>query len=188
MTKKGEIFIVSDDCRQSLFLIAYPGKETADEVYHTLRGLEKQDQIDIKTAVTLYRKEDGKLRLKHRRRLTLWKDEFGVGAIGLILAGTRAGKLAGAVVGALIGPHHSKQRREASAFLEGKLGPDNSALAILVTDADWEAVQNAVDHSDGEELAVRITTEAEKRLAEIASDEEVAAAVREYVEIEEVTL
>jgi hypothetical protein len=118
----------------------------------------------------------------------LWKDEFGVGAIGLLLAGTRAGKLAGAVVGALMGSHHSKQRREASAFLEGKLGPEDSALVILATNTDWEAAQSAVDHFDGEELAVRITTEAEKRLAEIAADEEVTAAVREFVEIEEVTL
>jgi len=72
---------VSDACRQSLFLIAYPGKGTADEVYHSLRGLEKQDKIEIKTAATLYRTEEGKLRLKHRQRLTLWKDEFDVGSV-----------------------------------------------------------------------------------------------------------
>ena len=89
---------MSVERKQSLFIIAYPGKETADEVYHTLRALEKQDKIDIKTAATLYRAEDGRLRLKHRRRLTVWKGAFGVGAIGLILAGTGAGFLAGAVV------------------------------------------------------------------------------------------
>ena len=94
---------MSDERKQSLFIIAYPGEETADEVYHTLRELEKQDKIDIKTAATLYRIEGGKLRLKHRQRLTIWKDEFGVEAIGLILAGARAGILAGALVGALIG-------------------------------------------------------------------------------------
>ena len=55
---------MSDERGQSLFIIAYPGKETADEVYHTLRELEKQDKIDIKTAATIYRKEDGKLRLE----------------------------------------------------------------------------------------------------------------------------
>jgi uncharacterized membrane protein len=187
-TKKSEISIVYDERRQSLFIIAYPGKETADEVYHTLRGLEKQHQIDVKTAATIYRKEDGKLRLKHRQRVTLWKDEFGVGAIGLLLASTRAGKLAGALVGALTGSSRSKGRREAKAFLENKLGPDDSGLAILVTNADWEAVQSAIDHFDGEELAVELTAKAEKQLAEIASDEAVAAAVGEFVEIKEVTL
>ena len=72
--------------------------------------------------------------------------------------------------------------------MEGKLGPDHSALAILATHADWEAVQRAVDPFGGEELAVELTAKAAKRLAVIACDEEVAAAVREFVEIEELTL
>jgi uncharacterized membrane protein len=179
---------VTVERRQSLFIIAYPGKETADEVYHTLRGLEKQDKIDIKTAATLYRKEDGKLRLKRRQRLTLWRDEFGVGAIGLILAGARAGILASAVVGALMGSHRCFKRCEVDSLLEDKIGPDDSALLILVANADWEAVQSEVDHFNGETLAFELTTKAEKQLAVIAADVEVAAAVREFVEIEEVTL
>ena len=174
--------------KQSLFIIAYPGKETADEVYRMLRELEKQDKIDIKTAATIYRTEDGKLRLKHRRRLTVWKGLFGVGAIGLILAGTGAGFLAGAVVGALIGSSRSKQRRDIKSFLDDKLGPDESALAILITNADWDTVHNEIDHFGGDELAFELTPEAEKRLAEIAADEEVVAAVHEEVEIEEITL
>ena len=179
---------MSDEPRQSLFVIVYPGKETADEVYHTLRELEKQDKIDIKTAATIYPEDNGKLRLRHRQRLTVWKNGFGVGAIGLILAGTRAGNLADAVVGALMGSHRSRHRREVGAVMEGKLGPDHSALAILATHADWEAVQRAVDPFGGEELAVELMAKAERQLAEIASDEGVAAAVREFVEIEELTL
>ena len=174
--------------KQSLFIIAYPGNETADEVYRTLRGLEKQDKIDIKTAVSIYRTEDGKLQLKHRRRLTVWKGLFGVGAIGLILAGTGAGFLAGAVIGALIGSSRSRQRRDVKSFLDDKLGPEESALAILVTNADWDAIQNEIDHFGGDELAFELTPEAEKRLAEIAADEKVVAAVHEEVEIEEITL
>lgn len=179
---------MSIEKKQSLFIIAYPQKETADEVYRTLRGLEKQDKIEIKTAVTIYRTEDGKLQLKHRRRLTVWKGLFGVGAIGLILAGTGAGLLAGAVVGALIGSSRSKQRRDVKSFLDDKLGPEESALAILVTNADWETVRNEIDHFGGDELAFELTPEAEKRLAEIAADEEVVAAVYEEVEIAEIRL
>jgi uncharacterized membrane protein len=177
-----------DGRRQSLFIIAYPGKETADEVCHTLRELEKQDKIDIKTAATLYRRENGKLRLRHRQRLTVWKDDFGVGAIGLILAGTRSGTLAGAVVGALMGSHRCFKPCELHSLLEDKVGPDDSALLILATHADWEAVQSEVDHFGGKELALELTAKVEKQLAEIASDEGVAAAVREFVEIEEVTI
>ncbi len=173
--------------KQSLFIIAYKGKETADEVYQTLRRMEKQDKIDIKTAATLYRTEDDKLRLKHRSRLTLWKDEFSVGSIGLILAGARAGDLAGTLIDILISPRGFFGLHEAKAFLDDKLGPDDSGLIILLDDADWEAIQNDVGFI-GEELTVELTVNAKKRLAEIAADENVTAVVKEYVEIETVTL
>jgi len=179
---------VSDERKQSLFIIVYPEKETAEEVYHTLRLLEKQEKIDIKTAATLYHTEEGKLQLKHRQRLRLWRDEFDVGSIGLILAGTRAGILAGTLFDALIGSQRCFDLREVTAFLDDKLGPDDSALVLLVTNTDWNAVQSEVDQFGGEELAIELTTKAEKQLAEIAANEEVAAAVQEYVEIEEVTL
>jgi len=179
---------VSYERKQSLFIIIYPGKQTADEVYSMLREQEKQDKIYIKTAATLHRTEYGKLRLKHRQRLTLWKDEFDVGSIGLILAGTRAERLAQAVIGTLMGSNYTKHQSEARAFLDEKLVLNDSALVILVTNVDWEAVQSEVAHFSGEELVVELTDKAEKRLAEIAADEDVAAAIQEFVEIEEVNL
>ena len=178
---------MSDERNQSLFIIVYPGKETAEDVYHTLRAFEKQDQIDIKTAATLYRTEQGKLLLKRRQRLTLWKDEFDVGSIGLIMAGTKAGILAGTLIDALIGSQRCFELREVKAFLDDKLGPDDSGLVILMDDADWEAIENEVGFS-GEELTIELTAKAEKQLAGIASIEAVIAVVREYVEIEEVNL
>jgi uncharacterized membrane protein len=186
-TKKREILIVSDQRKQSLFIIVYPGKETAEEVYHTLRELEEQDKIDIKTAATLYRTEEGNLLLKRRQRLTLWKDEFDVGSIGLIMAGTRDGKLAGALIDALIGSQRCFKLRDVKAFLDDKLGPDDSGLVILAANADWEAIQNEVGLT-GKELTIELTVKAEKQLAEIAADEDITAAVRKHVEIEEENL
>ena len=178
---------MSDQRKQSLFIIVYPGKETAEDVYHTLRELEKQDKIDIKTATTLYRTEQGKLLLKRRQRLTLWKDEFDVGSIGLIMAGTKAGILAGTLIDALIGSQRCFELRDVKAFLDDNLGSDDSGLVILVANADWEAIQNKVGLT-GKELTIELTVKAEKQLAEIAADEDITAVVREYVEIEEVNL
>ena len=173
--------------KQSLFIIVYPGKGTAEKVYNRLRELEKQDRIEIKTAATLYRTEDDKLQLMQRQRLTLWKDEFDVRSIGLILAGARAGNLAGTLIGALISPRRCFELHEAKAFLDDKLGPDDSGLIILMDNADWEAVQNDVGFAGGK-MVVELTDKAEKQLAEITVDEGVSAVVKEYVEIEEVTL
>jgi uncharacterized membrane protein len=172
---------------QSLFIIVYPGKDTSEKAYNRLRELEKQDKIDIKTAATLYRTEDDKLHLKHRQRLTIWKDEFDVGSIGLILAGARAGNLAGSLIDALISPRHCFKLHETKAFLDDKIGPDDSGLILLMDNADWEAIKNDVGFT-GEKMVVELTDKAEKQLAEIAADEGVTAVVKEYVEIEEVTL
>jgi uncharacterized membrane protein len=87
-----------------------------------------------------------------------------------------------------MGSHRCFKPCELHSLLEDKVGPDDSALLILVANADWEAVQSEVDHFNGETLAFELTTKAEKQLAVIAADVEVAAAVREFVEIEEVTL
>ena len=178
---------MSDQRKQNLFIIVYPGKETAEDVYHTLRELEKQDKIDIKTAATLYRTEQGKLLLKRRQRLTLWKDEFDVGSIGLIMAGTKAGILAGTLIDALIGSQRCFELRDVKAFLDDNLGSDDSGLVILMANADWEAIQNEVGLT-GKELTIELTVKAEKQLAAISADEDITAVVREYVEIEEVNL
>jgi hypothetical protein len=119
--------------------------------------------------------------------LILWRDEFDVGSIGLILAGTRAGNLAGTVIDGLISPRRCFELQEAKAFLDDKLGPDDSGLIILIDNTDWEAIQNDVG-STGEEFTIELTAKAEKQLAEIAAAKGVTAVVKEYVEIEEVTL
>jgi len=174
--------------KQSLFIVAYKGQDTADEVYKTLRELEKQKlkKIDIKTAAVITRKDNGKLKLKHKKRLTVWKGAAAGGAVALLLAGIGGGViLAGAVIGALLGSTRSGQRRDVKKFLDDKLGQDDSALAILIKDADWEAVAEATAQYGGEELSIELTAEAEAQLNALASDEGVAEAVSEEVESED---
>jgi uncharacterized membrane protein len=36
---------MGEERKQSLFIVAYPGQETADEVYKTLRELEKDKKL-----------------------------------------------------------------------------------------------------------------------------------------------
>ncbi len=175
------------EAAESLFIVAYSGRETADQVYKTLRGLEKANKLDIKTAATLRRKANGKLVLKHKRRVTVGKGVVGGGVLGLLLAGFTGGGsiLAGAVVGALVGSTRSMSRREAKRFLVDKIGQDDSALVILIKSADWETIWDATKNYGGEEIHVELTAAAEKQIAQLAADEEVAEAVSEEIDIEE---
>ena len=169
-----------------MFIIAFNGHDTADEAYKTLRHLQKEKAVKIKTAAVVTRKKNGKLKLKHKRRLTVWKGAFSGGIIALVLAGTGGGAvLGGALLGALLGSSRSKQRRHVKKFLDDKLGQDDSALAILIKHADWEVVQEALAPYGGEALDIELTPEAEEQLKALASNEEVAEAVSEEVEAED---
>lgn len=177
---------MSDERKQSLFIVQYEGKDTADQVYDVLHHLEKQklQEIEIKTAATVYRQDNGKLKLKHKGRVTVWKGMAGGAAIGLILAGPVIAAGA-AVTGALIGSTRSGQRKDAKEFLEDKLGPDDSALVILVSDADWERVDEATASFKGTDLQIELTPEAQQQISDLVVDGKVTAAVQEEVDIEE---
>jgi uncharacterized membrane protein len=177
---------MSDDKKESLFIVSYSGRDTADEAYDALRQMEKDKQVDIKTAMTVTRKDSGKLKLKHKRRLTVGKGLVGGGAVGLLVGGAAAPAiLGGAAVGALIGSSRSGDRKEVKGFLEDKLGPDDSALAVLIKEADWAAVNEKMAPYGGEDLRVELTAEDEAAIEASGGEEEVAAAVDG--EVDEVT-
>ena len=88
--------------KQSLFIVAYKGRDTANEVYKTLRGLRKQKEIKIKTAAVIYRKDNGKLKLVHKRRMNTWGGAASGGTLALLLAGVGGGAVTGQVTMAYV--------------------------------------------------------------------------------------
>jgi uncharacterized membrane protein len=177
---------MSEERKQSLVITAYKGRDTANEVYKVLRQLEKDKKLDMKTAMVIYRKKNGKLKLVHKRRANTWGGTAIGGGVALLLgAATGGALLAGAVIGGAIGGFGHTKRTETKRFLEDKLGPDDSAIAVLVIDADWEAAEEATKAYDGEDLVVELTDQAAMQMAALAADDEVSAAVAEEVEVEE---
>ena len=166
------------------------GKDTANQVYDTLRGLEKDKKIDIRTAAVLNRKDNGKIRLNHKGLVTFGKGVVGGGAIGLVTAALLSGPvgavtLGGAIVGGLIGLTRSGDRKELKKICDDKLGQDQSALAILVNHADWAAVLDATESYGGEDIQIELTPGTEQTLSDLMSDDEVAEQVAEEVEVVE---
>jgi uncharacterized membrane protein len=174
---------MSDERKESLFIVSYSGRDTADEAYDTLRQMEKDKQVDIKTAMTVTRKDNGKLKLKHRRRMTTKKGLVAGGTVGLLIGGAVApAVLGGAAIGALIGSSRHGDRKEVKGFLEDKLGPDESALAVLIREADWAAVDAKMDTYGGQDLRVELTADDQAAIDALSEDEEVATAVNEEEE------
>jgi len=177
---------MSDKKKESLFIMSYSGRDTANEAYDALRQMEKDKQVDIKTAMTVYRKDNGKLKLKHQRRLTSGKGLVAGGAVGLLIGGAVApAVLGGAAIGALIGTSRHGNRKELKGFLEDKLGPDDSALAVLIKEADWAAVDVTMEPFGGESLRVELTDDDAAAIEAMSTNEEVGAAVEEEIEVVE---
>lgn len=177
---------MSDKKQESLFIVSYSGRDTADKAYDALRQMEKDKQVDIKTAMTVYRKDNGKLKLKHRRRLTAGKGLVAGGAVGLLIGGAVApAVLGGAAIGALIGTSRHGNRKELKGYLEDKLGPDDSALAVLIKEADWAAVDVTMEPFGGESLRVELTDDDAAAIEAMSTNEEVGAAVEEEIEVVE---
>lgn len=174
---------MSDERKENLFIVSYSGRDTADQAYDTLRQMEKDKQVDIKTAMTVTRKDSGKLKLKHRRRMTAGKGLVAGGAVGLLIGGAAApAVLGGAAIGALIGSSRHGDRKEVKGFLEDKLGPDDSAMAVLIKEADWAAVNEKMGPYGGEDLLVELTPEDAAAIEALDDDEEVAAAAEQVVD------
>ena len=177
---------MSEERKQSLIITAYEGRETANEVYKTVRQLEKDRKVDLKAAMVILRKKNGKLKVVQKRKAV---SGWGGAALGtglaLLLGAATGGVLAGAVIGGVIGGFGRKKRNRARHFLEDKLGVDDSALAVLITDADWEAVRDRIEHYGGEIMAIELTDQAAMQISALAANEEVADAVAEEVEMEE---
>ena len=169
---------MSDEVKHDFFLVAYEGRSAADHVYEILRDQEKRGTIDIRTAAVITRKSNGKLRLDHKRRVTVVKGT----TLGLLVGLIVGGPVIGAAAGALIGSSRSGDRRKIKEYLQTKLGPNQSALAILVNSADWEAIHDAIKHRNGEVLKMELTPGSVDEVEKLMNEDEPPAAVTEDVE------
>lgn len=75
---------LSSEPTESVFIKSFQGRGTADQAYETMRQLERERKVDIRTAMTIARQEDGKLKLVHKRRLTVGKGLVAGGGVGLL--------------------------------------------------------------------------------------------------------
>lgn len=163
----------------SFVVAAFDNKESAEFVYNTLLDMQYAEMVDLKMASTVYRNEKGKLEVHHKHGLTTWKGVAGGMAIGFLLGGP----VLGGAIGALVGRRGKGELGEAKEFLDEKLGQDDSAIVVLLRDAEWIAVRDMFRRFDAEPLMLELSPEAEKAITEATADEDVARAVHEEVDI-----
>jgi diacylglycerol kinase (ATP) len=167
-------------------LTVHEGKDTAAKAYEALLALEKKEaDVKLQTAAIIQRGHRGKLRVEHKRGASASKGLVGGGAIGLLLTAATGGAALGitavaAGIGALVGSSRSRLQDELKPLLDDKLGPDDSALALIIAASDWYKVQETLRPFGGQVLIAELTPQTEEQLQAIDQNEEIASALQPY--------
>lgn len=124
-----------------LVVVAFDGKDTASDALDEINKLRKDGSIRYKDAVAAYKK-NGKVKLAQTKEK---KGILGGGIVGLLAGIVLGGPILGAAVGALAGGAAFKGMSNKELKEVGEdLGEDESALFLLVEEAEWDIVEESL--------------------------------------------
>lgn len=161
-----------------LICMAFPGRDTAARVLEDLRALQKEYLVDLEDACVVTRNEEGEIELHQAVNLVktgaiggatwgaLWGALIGIlfaNPLAGLVAGAAAGAGAGALGGALsdygINDDFMKQ-------MGASIGPQSSALFILVRKMTLDKVLPELSRYEGTVLKTSLSGDQEKKLRE----------------------
>lgn len=163
----------------SFAIVVFDDYVGAKTVFNILQKLQKEEAIDIKEAAVVTRGASGKIAVDNLGFVGTGKG----GVLGLVIGAVAvSAPLAGLLVGGLIGFSRSGDRRRLKELLDEELGVRQSALAIVIKEADWEAVAEATKGWPGEIIQSSLSEEALATLEGLSAEEDVADAKGEALE------
>jgi uncharacterized membrane protein len=164
-----------------LVVVAFKGRDTADQVLNDLRSMQRDYLVDLEDAVVVTRDADGKLNLKQSVNLVgmgamsggTWGALWGV-LVGVLfmnpLLGFVAGAAAGAGAGALAGALSDYGIDDDFIKRMGEtVCSDSSALFVLFKKVTLDKVLPEFTRYEGRVLQTSLTNEQEEKLKEALS-------------------
>ena len=127
--------------KYSFIVVKYPGKDTADTALKAVLGLAKEKVVKLRDAVTLTKTEKGKIKLHQTKDDSTSKGLLKGGVIGVIFAllfGPAGWIVAGSALGGAFATFDRGIKNKLLKELGENMTPEESALAVLVEEADWE--------------------------------------------------
>ena len=174
--------------KYSFIVVKYPLKETGEAALQAVRGLAKEKIVKLKDAVAITKTGKGKIKLHQTKDDPASKGFLKGGVIGIIFA-VLFGGAAWVAVGALLGTAFSMFDRGIKNKLLKELGEnmsaDESALAVLVEEADWAVVKErmAAHNFQGEVVVSEIVEEHLAEVEKLTEHPETIEVVPEEVEL-----
>jgi uncharacterized membrane protein len=170
--------------KYSFIVVRYPNRETAEAALEVANGLAKEKKVKLKDAVALTKDEKGKLHMHQTKDDPASRGFLKGGVIGIIFAvlfGPAGWIVAGAALGTAFAMFDRGIKNKLLKELGEKMTPDQSALAVLVEEADWAAVKERMgaQNFNGEIVVQEMV---EEHLAEVEKLSENAQAVEQVPE------
>ncbi|RPJ51615.1 MAG: DUF1269 domain-containing protein [Chloroflexi bacterium] len=174
--------------KYSFIVVRYPRQDTAEAALAFVIGLAKEKIIKLKDAVAITKTEEGKIKLHQTKDDSAGKGFLKGGAIGVLFA-ILLGPAGWVAAGALLGTAFAMFDRGIKDRLLKELGEEltivQSALAVLIEDADWKLLkQRLVEQNFGGEVVISELLDEHKASVEaLTENAEVVAAVPEEIEL-----
>ena len=175
--------------KYSFIVVKYQGVDTAAAALAFVLELAKEDVVKLKDAVAIVKTDKGKIKLQQTAEDTAGKGFLKGGVIGLIFA-VLFGPAGWIVAGAALGTAFSMFDRGIKDKLLKELGenmtPDESALAVLIEEADWGALLSRMDgRLTGEVVIEEWVQEHLAEVEKLADDQSVVETVPEELSLTE---
>ena len=176
--------------KYSFIVVKYPQKETAEAALAAVVGLAKEKVVKLKDAVAITKTEKGKVKLHQTKDDPAGKGFLKGGLIGVLFA-ILFGPAGWIVAGAALGTAFSLFDRGVKNKLLKELGDDmsteESALAVLIEEADWETLRDRMAANDfkGEVVVSEIVEDHLDEVEKLTDAPEKVEAVPEEMELPE---
>jgi uncharacterized membrane protein len=176
--------------KYSFIVVKYPAKETGVMALETIRGLAKEKVVKLKDAVAITKSEKGKIKLQQTKDDPAGKGFLKGGLIGIlftIVLGPPGWIVAGAALGTAFAMFDRGIKNTLLKELGENMTPDESALAVLVEEADWETLRaRMAEHNfEGEVVVSELVEDHLDEVEKLSEDPEKVEAVPEEIELTE---
>lgn len=178
--------------KYSFIVVKYPKKETGEAALKAVTNLAKEKVVKLKDAVAITKTEKGKIKLHQTKDDPAGKGFLKGGVIGIIFA-VLFGPAGWIAAGALLGTAFAMFDRGIKNKLLKELGDgmtsDESALAVLIEEADWGTLRDrmAAENFEGETIVTEVVDEHLAEVEKLADDSEKVATVPEEIDLPETT-
>jgi len=158
----------------TLVAIAYPDLDTARNVADELHDLDKEKAIAIEDVVVIERRDDGKVKLHHSRRISRHGAAEGAGGgliLGLLFLAPFLGMAVGAATGAAVAAHGDHGEEDFMKAMGEHLKDGGAAVVVLVHRTTPDKVLPRISQYGGQVIQTSLGPEKEAELrAALAGD------------------